>query len=60
MSEIKHSGIKGYALLAAFVALLLFVILVVYLYKYNNYLVPEDPMRLSHEIAEAAVKVVRA
>lgn len=45
MSEIKSAGIKGYAVLGAFLAFLLFVILVVYLYKYNNNMVPEQPER---------------
>lgn len=43
MSEIKQAGIKGYVLLAGFIGLLLFVILVVYLYKANQAFVPEDP-----------------
>ena len=43
MSEIKNAGIKGYVLLGSFVAFLLFVILVVYLYKYNQNFVPTDP-----------------
>lgn len=42
MSEIKSAGIKGYALLGAFLAFLLFVILVVYIYKYNNNGVPGE------------------
>lgn len=41
--EIKHAGVKGYVLMGGFVALLLFVILVVYLYKANQNFVPEDP-----------------
>ena len=41
--EIKHAGIKGYVLLGGVIALLLFVILVVYLYKANQAFVPEDP-----------------
>ena len=51
MAEIRNSGIKGYALLGAFVGLLLFVILVVYLYKYNNYRVPEDPKLLTESVS---------
>ncbi len=43
MSEIKHAGNKGYILLGGFVAFLLFVILVVYLYKANQAFVPQDP-----------------
>ena len=41
--EIKHAGSKGYVLMGGFVALLLFVILVIYLYKANQNFVPEDP-----------------
>ncbi|SEQ69764.1 hypothetical protein [Neolewinella agarilytica] len=47
MSEIKSAGIKGYAILGAFIAFLLFVFLVVYLYKYNNNGVPEEPQLYS-------------
>lgn len=43
MSEIKQAGIKGYALLGAVVGLLLFIILVVYIYKANQNFVPEKP-----------------
>jgi len=43
MSEIKQAGIKGYVLLAGFVGLLLFVILVIYIYKENFDKVPENP-----------------
>jgi len=43
MSEIKSAGIKGYAILGAFLAFMLFVFLVVYIYKYNNNGVPQDP-----------------
>ena len=43
MSTIKHAGIKGYLLLGGFVAFLLFVILVIYLYKANQAFVPDDP-----------------
>ena len=50
MSEIKNSGIKGYALMGAFLALLLFVILVVYLYKYNNNFVPDTPQLLGADL----------
>ena len=45
MSEINNAGIKGYAILGAVIALLLFVILVVYLYQANDYRVPEEPLR---------------
>ena len=41
--EIKHAGSKGYLLMGGFIALLLFVILVVYLYKANQNFVPQDP-----------------
>lgn len=51
MSEIKHAGIKGYVILAAIIGLLLFVILVVYIYKANNERVPEDPMLYGFELA---------
>lgn len=43
MSEIKQAGTKGYVLMGGFIALLLFVILVVYLYKANQNFVPQDP-----------------
>ena len=43
MSEIKQAGIKGYVLLAGLIGLLLFVILVIYIYKENWDQVPEDP-----------------
>jgi len=55
MSEIKSAGIKGYALMAAAIGLLLFVILVVYLYKYNNNFVPEKP-ELYGDVFRAAVR----
>lgn len=43
MSEIKQAGIKGYALLGAAIGLLLFILLVIYIYKANQNFVPEDP-----------------
>lgn len=43
MSEVKSAGIKGYVVLGAFIALLLFVILVVFIYKYNQNFVPDSP-----------------
>ncbi|MBB4079316.1 hypothetical protein GGR28_001936 [Lewinella aquimaris] len=43
MSEIKQAGFKGYVLMGSFIALLLFVILVIYLYKANQAFVPEQP-----------------
>ncbi|MBC6996697.1 hypothetical protein QWY85_02130 [Neolewinella lacunae] len=43
MSEIKSSGTKGYVVMGAAIALLLFVFLVVYIYKANNSGVPESP-----------------
>ena len=43
MSEIKQAGIKGYVLLGGVVGLLLFIILVIYIYKANQNFVPEDP-----------------
>ena len=43
MSEIKQAGIKGYVIMGAFIGLLLFVFLVVYIYKANNSGVPQDP-----------------
>ncbi|MEM1357136.1 MAG: hypothetical protein AAGF89_03010 [Bacteroidota bacterium] len=54
MSEIKSAGIKGYVVLGAFIALLLFTILVVYLYQYNDYRVPEDPERYGDLVQAAA------
>jgi hypothetical protein len=59
MSEIKSSGIKGYALLGAFIALLLFVILVVYIYKANNNFVPEKPEYWS-QLAATSVRTLLA
>ncbi len=59
MSEIKSAGIKGYVILGTFIALLLFVILVVYLYKYNNTMVPEQPQRYS-DLVVAAVRSLTA
>jgi len=53
MSEIKSAGIKGYAILGAFLAFLLFVFLVVYIYKYNNNGVPQDPELYSDLLATA-------
>lgn len=43
MSEVKSAGIKGYVVMGAFIALLLFVILVVFIYKYNQNFVPASP-----------------
>ena len=43
MSEIKQAGIKGYVILLSFIGLLLFVALVIYVYKANNNGVPQDP-----------------
>ena len=43
--EIKDAGIKGYVVMGGVIALLLFVILVVYLYKANQAFVPADPER---------------
>lgn len=41
--EIKSAGTKGYVVLGTVLALLLFVILVVFVYKYNQNFVPESP-----------------
>lgn len=43
MSEVKSAGIKGYVVMGAFIALMLFVILVVFIYKYNQNFVPASP-----------------
>jgi hypothetical protein len=59
MSEIKSAGIKGYAFFGALIALFLFVILVVYLYRYNQNFVPENPERYS-ELLQAAVSSLKA
>ena len=59
MSEIKSSGIKGYALLGALIVLLLFVILVVYIYKANNNFVPEKPEYWS-QLAATSVRALLA
>ena len=45
MSEIKNAGIKGYVVMGLFIAILLFVILVVYLYQANDAFVPAEPER---------------
>lgn len=55
MSEVKSAGIKGYVVLGAFIALLLFTFLVVYLYQYNNTGVPENP-ELYGDLAQATVR----
>jgi hypothetical protein len=47
MSEIKSAGTKGYAFMGGVIAIFLFVILVVYLYKYNQNFVPENPEKWS-------------
>ena len=59
MSEIKSAGFKGYVVLGSFIALLLFVFLVVYLYQYNDYRVPEDPQRYG-DLIEAALRTLIA
>ncbi|MFK8162685.1 MAG: hypothetical protein AB8H12_09510 [Lewinella sp.] len=59
MSEIKSAGIKGYAFLGAVIALFLFVVLVVYLYRYNNNFVPEEPQKYS-DLIQAAVWSLKA
>ncbi len=53
MSEIKSAGIKGYAFLGGVIAIFLFIVLVVYLYKYNQNFVPENPEKWSN-IVQAA------
>lgn len=53
MSEIKSSGIKGYAFLGGVIAIFLFIILVVYIYKYNQNFVPESPMKYGDLILAA-------
>ena len=59
MSEIKSAGIKGYVVLGAFIALLLFVVLVVYIYKGNQERVPADPLLYGY-LRTAATTVLRA
>jgi hypothetical protein len=59
MSEIKSAGIKGYAVLGTTIALFLFVVLVVYLYRYNNNFVPEEPQKYS-DFIQAAVQSLKA
>lgn len=44
MSTIRRAGNKGYVVMGIFLALFLFVILCIYIYKLNNERVPEDPM----------------
>lgn len=53
MSEIKSSGVKGYAFLAGVIAIFMFIVLVVYLYKYNGKFVPENPEKYSDLIQAA-------
>lgn len=53
MSEIKSSGIKGYAFLGGVIAIFLFIVLVVYIYKYNQNFVPAEPMKWSSLIQAA-------
>lgn len=43
MSEIKSAGIKGYVIMGAFIGFLLFLILVIAIYKANQSFVPESP-----------------
>ncbi len=59
MSEIKSAGIKGYVVLGAFIALLLFVILVVYIYKGNQAGVPAEP-ELYGSLRQVATATLRA
>lgn len=59
MSEIREAGIKGYAILGAFIALLLFVFLVVYIYKANGERVPADPQLYGY-LVDAASAAFRA
>ncbi|MTB49605.1 hypothetical protein [Lewinella sp. W8] len=59
MSEIKSAGFKGYVVMGAAIALLLFVFLVVYLYQYNDYRVPEDPQRYG-ALIEAGLRTLTA
>ncbi|TXF85229.1 hypothetical protein FUA23_20725 [Neolewinella aurantiaca] len=59
MSEIKSSGAKGYAFLGGVIAIFLFIILVVYLYKYNGNFVPETPLRYS-DLLQAAGRTFAA
>lgn len=54
MSEIKSAGIKGYAFLAGVIAIVLFWILVIYVYKLNGNFVPAEPERYS-EVARELV-----
>lgn len=53
MSEIKSSGVKGYAFLGGVIAIFMFIVLVVYLYKYNQNFVPENPTKWSNVIEAA-------
>jgi len=53
MSEIKSAGIKGYAFMGGVIAIFLFIILVVYLYKYNQNFVPQDPEKWSNLVQAA-------
>jgi hypothetical protein len=59
MSEIKSAGFKGYVVLGSVIALLLFVFLVVYLYQYNDYRVPEEPQRYG-DLIQAGVRALTA
>ncbi|OAV44325.1 hypothetical protein [Lewinella sp. 4G2] len=59
MSEIKQAGIKGYVILGAFVGLMLFTILVVYIYKANQENVPAEP-QLYGALLDGARSLMRA
>lgn len=43
MSEVKSAGIKGYVIMGAFIGFLLFLILVISIYKHNQAFVPTSP-----------------
>lgn len=45
--------------MGAVIALFMFVVLVVYLYKYNQNFVPEEPLRYS-DLLQAAVRSLTA
>ena len=59
MSEIKQAGIKGYVVMGAFIGLLLFIILVVYIYKANQDNVPQD-LQLYGALVDGARSLLRA
>lgn len=57
MSEVKNAGIKGYIVMGGLVALFLFLLLVIYVYKANQAMVPEDPERWGSLLESATTTI---